>query len=173
MRRSNLSATVFFLTKVSLSPFLLQQFVYRPRLTLRPHRAILYCPFVPFSILFSRAVQLLDTAELARLDRFATSLQSGTNPPEEITHPYRLYQLLCQAARLYFDLDHTQRPADSTMIHHRTDPWAEVEFAQSGLVAEATADEMLVGDILRSRGLYDWSYDSQQFMGLLNDDVTF
>jgi hypothetical protein len=123
------------------------------------NRAILYCPFVPFSILFTRAVQLSDVADLDRLDRFAASLQSDTTPPEAITHPYRLYMLLCKAARLYFDLETPSWPADPAMLHNMTDVWAGFDRAQSGGA--------------QTHGLYDWSYDSQRVMELLSEDALF
>lgn len=136
-------------------------------------RAILYCPFVPFSILFTRAVQLSDIADLDRLDRFANSLQPEKTPPEAVTHPYRLYKLLCQATRLYFDFDPPSRPVDPTIIHNLTDFWAEFDFAHSGVGAGAAADESLEAGGPQTYGLYDWCQDSQQIMGLLNEDVMF
>ncbi|TAQ88823.1 hypothetical protein B7494_g2840 [Chlorociboria aeruginascens] len=65
------------------------------------HRAILHTPFVPFNILFTRTIQLLDITDLARLDRFAASFKPEVASLGLTTYPYRLYELLCQAARLY------------------------------------------------------------------------
>ena len=135
--------------------------------------AILYCPFVPFSILFTRAVQLSDVTDLNRLDRFADSLQPDMTPSEAITHPYRLYKLLCQAIRLYLDLDTASWPADPSMIHNLTDLSAEFDFVHSEIEAGAIADEPLEAAGLQTNGLYDWWHDSQQIMGLPSEDAMF
>jgi hypothetical protein len=142
-------------------------------LTIALDRVILYCPFILFSILFTRVVQLLDIADLDRLDRLANSLQPGTTPPEVIIHPYWLYKLLCQATWLYFDLDTPSWPADPTIIHNLTDLWAKFDFAHSGVGTGATADETLEAGGPQTYGLYDWCQDSQQIMGLLSEDVMF
>jgi hypothetical protein len=135
------------------------------------NRAILYCPFVPFSILFTRAVQLADIADLARLDRFAASLQPKARLLDEITHPHQLYTLLCRAARLYFDLDLASPHIHQTLIPDVKDIWGEFEFAQSGI--EAKGGESWMAGGTQAHGLYDWSQDSQQIMGLLSEDVMF
>ncbi|KAF4972348.1 hypothetical protein FSARC_1070 [Fusarium sarcochroum] len=63
--------------------------------------AILHTPFVPFSIVFTHAVQNFDMGDIDRLDRFAASFKPENSDPEPLSHPYRLYELLCQAARFY------------------------------------------------------------------------
>lgn len=101
-------------------------------------------------------------ADLDRLDRFATSLQLETLPPEAITHPYRLYQLLCQAARLYFDFN-------------TTPPWPA--DAPKALTQSQTNDPTVywggleVADGFATHGVYDWSSDNQQIMGWLSGDA--
>jgi hypothetical protein len=100
-------------------------------------------------------------------------LQPETASPEAITHPYRLYELLCQATRLYFDLDPLNRPTDPTMMHNLTDFWAEFDCAHSGIEAGATAAETWEASGSQTHGLYDWCQDSQHMMGLLSEDVMF
>ncbi|KAL2819062.1 hypothetical protein BDW59DRAFT_165217 [Aspergillus cavernicola] len=112
--------------------------------------AILYCPFVPFSILFTRAVQLCDVADLARLDRFAISLHRETDTPEGLTHPYRLYQLLCQTARLYCD-SAIPGSGDTTVVPRLQESWADFDSAYPGT----------------ETGLYDWCHDSHHFFGIV------
>lgn len=136
-------------------------------------RAILYCPFVPFSILFTRAVQLSDIADLARLDRFATSLQPEMSSAEAITHPYRLYKLLCQATRLYFDLDTPNLSENPIMTHNLINFGADFDFAHSEMEAGAIAGETWKAGDPQTHGLYDWWHDSQQMIGLLSDDFMF
>ncbi|KAF2117979.1 hypothetical protein BDV96DRAFT_406881 [Lophiotrema nucula] len=130
--------------------------------------AIIYCPFVPFSILFNRAVQLWDIDDLARLDRFADSLRPEASPDDAITHPYRLYKLLCQATRLYLNIDATSWPTDSTLLTDTPAPWMSGDFTKAGL-----QDGTMDASALPSQGLYDWWQDSQQFMGLLVGDTMF
>jgi hypothetical protein len=137
------------------------------------HRAILYCPFVPFSILFTRAVQLSDIADLCRLERFAASLQPPPTLIETITHPYRLYKLLCQATRLYFDLDTPTHIEQGTFVPDLSNSWTEFDFTQSSMEGGPTEDEIFRVDDAQMRGLYDWSYDSQKIIGLLSEDIMF
>ncbi|KAI0879413.1 fungal-specific transcription factor domain-containing protein [Hypoxylon argillaceum] len=128
--------------------------------TLEMHQqGILHTPFVPFSVLFTRAVQLSDGADLFYLERFSESLQLGGSPAESITHPYRLYKLLCQAARLYI-----QQSAPATLNGvdvGSVDPWSVFDFAAFGNEADNGADVPLS----------HWFYGNQQLMGLLDDDV--
>lgn len=64
---------------------------------------MLHTPFIPFSILFTQAVQRLDQSDLARVERFAESLKPETGTPASPKHPYRIYQLLSRTARLCVD----------------------------------------------------------------------
>ena len=121
---------------------------------------------MPFSILFSRAVQLWDMDDLARLDRFADSLQPAA-PTDAITHPYRLYKLLCQATRLYLNIADFSWPIGSSHITALPTPQLS-----SGTTATRT-DEIIDPSIPPSQGLYDWWQDSQQIMGLLAGDAIF
>ncbi|KAI0456635.1 fungal-specific transcription factor domain-containing protein [Xylaria acuta] len=134
------------------------------------HWGILHTPFVPFSVLFTRIVQLSDGADLYYLDRFSESLQHGESSAESITHPYRLYNLLCQAARLYIK----QNPPTSLngVDMGTIDPWSVFDFASFGNEASNGAGGSDVSQPL-SHGLSHWFYGNQQLMGLLDDDVMF
>lgn len=136
-------------------------------------RAILHIPFVPFSILFTRAVQLSDVADLARLDRFAASLQPEAASLESITHPHRLYELLCQAARLYIDFNIPCSLADPTSTHNLPDSFGEFDFTPFGTEAGAAPNETLEAGSPQTYGLSDWYYSNQQMMSLLDEDVMF
>ena len=136
-------------------------------------RAILHVPFVPFNILFTRAVQLLDVADLARLDQFAASLQPEATSPGSATHPYRLYKLLCQAARLYVDSKIPSLPEDPTLTHNLPNSLDEFDFADFEIRTEAAANETLQAGDPQTYGLSDWYYSNQQMMSLLDDDVMF
>ncbi|KAI0183892.1 hypothetical protein EV127DRAFT_445642 [Xylaria flabelliformis] len=135
------------------------------------HWGILHTPFVPFSVLFTRAVQLSDDTDLHYLDRFSESLRHGEPSSESITHPYRLYSLLCQAARLYIK----QNP--DTSLHGidmgTVDPWSVFDFAAFGNgAASHGADGSDLGQP-PLHGLSHWFYGNQQLMGLLDDDIMF
>ncbi|KAF7547811.1 hypothetical protein G7046_g8890 [Stylonectria norvegica] len=134
--------------------------------------AILHTPFVPFSIIFTRAIQLSDTEDLARLDAFASSLKPQKIDSESITHPFRLYELLCQAARLYIDsnakssgFDAGINPAGDT-----SSMLASLEHGSSATGTETYSDMLPDYDYSMS-DLGDWYYSNQQLMGLLNEDV--
>ncbi|KAI1127902.1 fungal-specific transcription factor domain-containing protein [Nemania abortiva] len=131
---------------------------------------ILHTPFVPFSVLFTRIVQLSDSADLFYLERFSESLQLAGSPAESITHPYRLYKLLCQAARLY--IRQNAPPILDEMGVGSVDPWSVFDFAAFGNEAGGEADDSGLDGQL-SQGLSHWFYGNQQLMGLLDDDIMF
>lgn len=133
-------------------------------------RGILHTPFVPFSVLFTRAVQLSDGTDLSYLDRFSESLRPGESSTESITHPYRLYKLLCQAARLYIGQNAPSVPSEADM--GVIDPWSVFDFAAFENGANSGVDGS-GRDGQASQGLSHWFYGSQQIMNLLDDDVMF
>lgn len=130
-------------------------------------------PFVPFSILFTRAVQLLDVADLARIDHFAASLQPETTWPESITHPYRLYRLLCRGARLCFDLHTPYSPADPIVNPNLPDSSSGLDFVNFGMEAVAATTGTAEASGAHTGQLSDWYYGNQQIMSLLEDDIMF
>ncbi|KAI8623862.1 hypothetical protein F5Y19DRAFT_491852 [Xylariaceae sp. FL1651] len=133
---------------------------------------ILHMPFVPFSILFTRIVQLSDATDLHYLDRFTESLQSEQPSAESITHPYRLYKLLCKAARLYIEQDAPSLLINETGDDDTTDPWSVFDFASLGTEMNSGPNDTELG-IFPPHGLSEWFYGNQQLMGLLDDDVMF
>ncbi len=135
------------------------------------YRSILYCPFVPFSILFTRAVQLLDVTDLPILDDFAASLRPEAASPESITHPSRLYELLCHALRLYLDSSVQFSSKNPAFIHDQTGPMGEFDFIDYGIEAGPAANEILQYDGAQPYGLSDWYYGNQQVMSLLDENV--
>jgi hypothetical protein len=128
-------------------------------------------PFVPFNIVFTHAAEQLDVAELARLDRFAASLQPDTTFSELITHPYRLYQLLCKGARLYF---HLNRPSTSTgpsITNSLPEFASEPDFVQLGMDVTTASIEYSEAYELPTYNLSDWYQGNQQIMSLFEEDV--
>ncbi|XXG95182.1 rRNA-processing protein cgr1 [Hypoxylon texense] len=133
--------------------------------------ALLHTPFVPFSILFTRAVQFLDLADLALLDRFTASLKPDAASPESITHPYRLYELLCQTARLYINSRTVSSLMNPVLTPYMTSFLDDSALLGMGLVTtEGEASEL---DGSQMYGLSDWYYGNQQIMSLIDNDVDF
>ena len=138
-------------------------------------------PFVTFSILFTRTIQLRDLEDLARLDRFAASLQPATNVEADFakssTHPHRLYKLLCQAARLYFDsypnTDSSATDPSLGEIHNPLNSLDDFDFVDYGMDPDAALGRMLGVGNAQTNGLSEWYYANQQIMGLLDEDVHF
>ncbi|KAI0539300.1 fungal-specific transcription factor domain-containing protein [Xylaria digitata] len=134
------------------------------------HWGILHTPFVPFSVLFTRIVQLSDDTELFYLDRFSESLWLGDSVAESITHPSRLYRLLCQAARLCIKQD--TPPVHYGSDTNPVDPWSIFDFTSFGNEAGDGADSSELDRNL-PQGLSQWFYGNQQLMSLLDDNVMF
>ncbi|KAI1428254.1 fungal-specific transcription factor domain-containing protein [Xylaria sp. FL1777] len=134
------------------------------------HWGVLHTPFVPFSVLFTRIVQLSNSTDLFYLDRFSESLQLEGSSAESITHPYRLYKLLCQAARLYIKQD---PPRGSYEVDTDSfDPWSVFDFASFGNEANDGANGSGL-DHNPSQDLSHWFHGHQQLMGVLDDDIMF
>ncbi|CAM1505955.1 Fc.00g115920.m01.CDS01 [Cosmosporella sp. VM-42] len=135
--------------------------------------AILHTPFVPFNILFTRAVRLLDLNDLARLDRFAASLRPEGGSGEAITHPHRLYELLCETAHLYIDSSVLSSPLDPFLDESLPDSLGEIDFVPHELESWTTNTEEVDASVAQAYGLSDWFSGNQQIMGFLDDDVMF
>ncbi|KAI1261042.1 fungal-specific transcription factor domain-containing protein [Xylariaceae sp. FL1019] len=130
---------------------------------------VTHMPFMPFSILFTRIIQLADGTDLGLLDRFTESLLTDESFVDSVTHPYRLYSTLSQAAQLYI-----QRAADKTQASNDevVDPWGIFDFASLG-----AENNMPMADTQMERyitpEMSGWYYGNQRFMSLLDDDVMF
>ncbi len=129
-------------------------------------RVILHVPFVPFSILFTYAVRLLDVDVLECLDRFAASLQPGATSAESTAQPYRLYTVLCQAARLYIEAHTSLLPTDPTLILDESC----IVPTNTGTTTTADGDS---GFDVPAYGLDEWYYGNQQLMDMLEEDFSF
>ncbi|KAF2463340.1 uncharacterized protein BDR25DRAFT_384650 [Lindgomyces ingoldianus] len=131
--------------------------------------AILHTPFVPFSILFTRAVQVFDAADLARLDCFATSLHPEAASHESATQPYRLYELLCQAARLYLGSNVPDPPVDPTLALNLPDSFSEFDFTHFGMETGTTVNQASEASGSQAYVLSDWYYGTNSCHGLGNN----
>lgn len=132
------------------------------------NRAILHTPFVPFNILFTHAIQYLDTTELDRLNYFAESLQPKELSIESPTHPYRLYSILCQAAKLHFDRDTAVSTNEPTIWSKDTS--IAYPFSSSRVYEGSGIG---IGAASGSQELRSWYYGNQQMMNLLNDNIFY
>ncbi|KAF4979130.1 hypothetical protein FZEAL_4620 [Fusarium zealandicum] len=133
--------------------------------------AVMHTPFVPFTLLFTRTVQLFDYDDLSRLERFAASLKPDAADVQAITHPHRLYELLCQAARLYIDANLY------SALNNEASTMTDTAFSSSLEHLDMTAES---GDLMQSFSadyssldFTDWYYGNQQLMTLLDGDMTF
>ncbi|KAH6986377.1 hypothetical protein BKA56DRAFT_613753 [Ilyonectria sp. MPI-CAGE-AT-0026] len=133
--------------------------------------SILYTPFVPFSILFPRTVQLSDLDDLARLERFATSFGPDEGSCSSTTQLYQLYQLLSQAARIYIQAKAPIFPLSSTSSQNLPDLLEEVDFEYLVMEAQAMANGTFeVGDS-HTPGPSGWDDDNQHLMDLIDDEM--
>jgi len=141
-----------------------EQFVlFHSSLTL-PDRSIMHAPFVPFSILFTYAVQYFDVADLSRLETFAASLKLETEVPESISHPYRLYNLLARTARLYFTANGPSLVMNSAPTQNLSSSLTELN--------DIGALNMPYGLALgQNYDLSDWYYDNQHVMNFLDNNT--
>ncbi|KAI0164989.1 fungal-specific transcription factor domain-containing protein [Xylariaceae sp. FL1272] len=130
---------------------------------------ITHMPFMPFSILFTRIIQLADDTDLGLLDRFTESLLTDESFVDSVTHPYRLYSTLSQAAKLYIQRASDKNRASSDEF---VDPWSIFDFASLGTENnnDMTDTEM---DGYITPEMTGWYYGNQRFMSLLDDDVMF
>lgn len=129
----------------------------------------MHTPFVPFNILFTRAVQLLDFDDLDRLDKFTGSLTPHSTDEESLTHPSRLYKLLCKAARLYVATNST---LPNSLPFNEGSAMELEETEGSGLDDDGLRQDD--GAELVEFELADWYHGNQQLVDILdNYNVTF
>ncbi|KAK1983625.1 hypothetical protein LZ30DRAFT_713819 [Colletotrichum cereale] len=133
--------------------------------------AITHVPFVPFSVIFTCVVRTSNFEDLVLLERFAASLKPETAGESSPTHPYRLYDLLCQAARLYITGAQFSAPG-STMT--RNDSTLLSDFEASQFLTEAAGSiEGFVNPDLLMFDANDWYQGSQQLISLLDEGSPF
>ena len=130
------------------------------------YRAIVHCPFPPFSILLTYAIQSSDESELRKLEHFAASLEPpGSSVGFDLARPSHLYKVLCKAARLYINLD--TAPTTRDTLGFDTD-----SFGGPSLLETEWASSILGPPQQESEWLSEWWNDNQLFMGVL-DQRTF
>ncbi|KAK5051527.1 hypothetical protein LTR84_003179 [Exophiala bonariae] len=143
--------------------------------------AVLHTPFIPFSILFTQAVQHLDESDLSRIERFASSLKPEPPVSASPSHPYRIYELLSRTARLCVD-SQIQRHAQSQPVLSSTEGrfsaaedagfGSQQDRCNPGVDALAGVDDLDLADIdFHVDGLSEWYYGNQQIMNLMDDDA--
>ncbi|KAF3800209.1 hypothetical protein GCG54_00003737, partial [Colletotrichum gloeosporioides] len=129
--------------------------------------AILNMPFVSFSVLFLHAVRTADDADLAVLDRFARSLQPEDQASDCSTHPHRIYELLCRAARLH--IESKTGGLDSSMNQHPLESLLDIDVPDArSLETTRHGNEIFETD---GSGLGNWYREQQHFLGLLNENA--
>lgn len=129
------------------------------------HRAIVHCPFPPFSILITYVIHSADESELCNLERFAASLEPlGSSVASDLAQPFHLYKLLCKAARLYIRFD-TTLPTSETL-----------EFNTSGFSGSSLLDigwsSSIPGQFQQDpEWLGEWWNGNQLVMGVLDQNT--
>ncbi|KAH7253442.1 hypothetical protein B0J15DRAFT_513657 [Fusarium solani] len=123
-------------------------------------------------ILFAHAIEKLDMDDFARLERFAASLKLEAADTEPLTHPHRLYELLCKAGRL-----HISSNTLSSQLGDALDPNMLATLASTEPMGIMTETGMAMqgpdyyGDYMLDLG--GWYHDNQQLMSLLDEDFMF
>ncbi|KAF2447202.1 hypothetical protein P171DRAFT_384374 [Karstenula rhodostoma CBS 690.94] len=131
--------------------------------------AIVHCPFPPFSILLTHAIQLMDTSEIGYLERFAASLEPPGSPekPDSITQPHHLYNILCKAARLYLDFNTGQMSGG--FLGLGSDAIPSIDLAGQGLRRTSVA---ALPEFQYEEGwLGEWFYGNQLVMSVLDENA--
>lgn len=103
--------------------------------------------------------------DMARMETFSNTLK--TEQTDSPTHPFRLYELLSQAARLYLDSkSHSliTTPTDSGLWSLHKDGFSEDTIT---LAEGSTYQDGLATD------LGNWYNGNQQLMSLLDEDMMF
>lgn len=107
---------------------------------------------MPFTILYTRAVQLLDREDLPRLDAFAASLKPSAGADTNLG----LYELLCQSAWMYID---------TNLRLNDFNQQQSLNFDSEILQGEGLDDTSLFGS-------GNWYYGNQ-LMSILDENVRF
>ncbi|KAL5378873.1 hypothetical protein DPSP01_008806 [Paraphaeosphaeria sporulosa] len=133
--------------------------------------AIVHCPFPPFSILLTHAIQMMDVPEIEHLERFAASLEpsGSTTKPDTITEPHHLYNVLCKAARLY--LDFNTGPVSGNFIRLESDTIPNIDFTEPGLGRTSVA--AFPESRLDEGWLGQWFHENQLVMSVLDENAFF
>ena len=63
----------------------------------------MFSPFIPFIVLFCHAVENCNRGDLVRVDKFKASLEPFRDISEPVDRLYRLCEMLCDVASLYFE----------------------------------------------------------------------
>lgn len=133
---------------------------------------MIHHPFVPFSILFSHAVQVLDVDDLSRLEHFAASLELEHNSARPTTDFQQLYKLLCQAARLYIQANTPPQTVNQALPYDDLDPANSINIPSFDIEEGTTVNETIEHSVFEPYDLNDWNFQNQQFAALLDEDIT-
>ena len=102
---------------------------------------------------------------MAILEKFAGSLKPGAASKESITHPYRVYELLCRAARICIDFSTSALSTNSEQISHGSQQLDSID--KMGFLPDVNEYDG------QTEGLTDWYYSNLQMMNFLDDNTLF
>jgi hypothetical protein len=137
--------------------------------------SVMHGPFVPFAILYSQAIQRLDLNALEYLDRFTVSLKPETDAPQTVTHPYKVYKLLCDGAHLCFNARIRDLESESTLGIKDSANMSDDNQHLLWDASDATISEepVMQTEGLPIYGLDDWYQGNQEVLGLFDDPTLF
>lgn len=122
-------------------------------------------PFVPFIIIVTNAVQTADVTDLARLEAFVESLKPSEDATITLTHPYRLYGLLCQIARSSIESSSMlELPLSDDLFATFGDFDFSAHFGMSTEPGFGAEDPQF-------NGLAEWYHNNQQIMSFFDGDA--
>ena len=132
---------------------------------------LVHVPFVPFIIVFYRALQFFDLSDLAYLERFAASLRSEIASSNSTTHTFQLYEVLYQTARLHIAKYSQSAQLNPFLSKTATGFASHLEFAQFGADAVCAVHGSSPFETTSVFDFDSWCYDNQQMMNLLDDNT--
>lgn len=121
----------------------------------------MHTSFVPFLVLLSHSVEFSDLNELSRLESFVASLQPKALSSGSAARPHRhrLFELLCQVARLEIESN-----ATSNLGHGSASQLSRFDLTSLGTETGFGTEDILFGD---------WYNENQIDMNLFDDDFIF
>lgn len=161
-------------------------------------RTILFAPFVPFIVILCQVMETGDSADLARLQAFVSSIQAAKEFTEASARLFRLFQVLYNVAFRYVEMRDNARPSEPAQTTQEMDKYlTALGFPPAGLGGGAERQPGEVGNsgamgsledganqagpgtlnqmmwMGNAAQLEDWFYSNQQMMGLVEDDTSF
>ncbi|KAF5963680.1 fungal specific transcription factor factor domain-containing protein [Fusarium bulbicola] len=125
------------------------------------HWAILYIPFVPFTVIFCHVIKSPDQEDMDRLERFVQSLQSSCAISESITKLHMVCSILCDVATQYVEIKTRHQTGDLGK------PFDKYLNALGLMPSYEHGHNVRLEDATRGSEVENWYYGNRDMMGLL------